>query len=140
MTSVIGSVVMDTDELSDEDRATIAANCKRFRQEAGMTQEEVAVFGGFSIDAVRNWEYKRRTPERDTLSKLARLYKRSRDDFYMKVPPPASPVGFMARTKIVGEPPPGFEDELAELVKKYSPDKLDKHTATKAKLRKGKKR
>jgi len=43
---------------------------KRLRERLGMTQEEFALRFGLDIDAVRNWEYGRREPDRAAKSYL----------------------------------------------------------------------
>lgn len=69
-------------------RELIQRNCVSFRKEAGLTQERVAQEADVSIDAVRAWEQGRRSPDRDNLAALARLYHRSMDDFFQESPPP----------------------------------------------------
>jgi transcriptional regulator with XRE-family HTH domain len=79
----------------------IQRNCKRFREEASLTQEQLAQRIEMSTDAVRKWEQGRGTPGRDALAAMARAFGRSMDDFYQESPPPP-------KTPPVAEPPMVF--------------------------------
>lgn len=67
---------------------TIQANVKRFRLEAGLTQQALAVEAEVSVDAIRKWEGGRGVPDRESLTKLAQALGRRMDDFNMADPPP----------------------------------------------------
>jgi transcriptional regulator with XRE-family HTH domain len=69
----------------------IQLNCKRFREESGMTQQQLADESGISIDAIRAYEGKRRTPDRPRLKLLADTLGRKMDDFTLENPPPPNP-------------------------------------------------
>lgn len=102
----------------------IQSNCARFRKEAGLTQQAVAEETGLSIDIVRAWEQGRRTPERDSIVRLSRLYGRPFEHFLMAAPPPSrvqAKPEFEVRTKIVGNAPPGLEEALQETIRRFTP-------------------
>jgi DNA-binding transcriptional regulator YiaG len=48
-----------------------AVDVKQLRERLGFTQEEFSLRFGLDIDAVRNWEYGRREPDRAAKSYLA---------------------------------------------------------------------
>lgn len=62
---------------------------QKFRQEAGLTSEELARVAGVKIDSLRRYESGGTGIPSDTLFRLARALGRSADDFYVDHPPPA---------------------------------------------------
>lgn len=66
----------------------IQSNVRRFRLEAGLTQQQLADQADISVDAVRKWEGKRGTPDRESLTKIAPVVGRKMDDFNQENPPP----------------------------------------------------
>ena len=78
--ALVAPVVEDLSMLAAELRACGFAissltekpvDVKRLRERLGMTQEEFALRFGLELDAVRNWEYGRREPDRAAKSYLA---------------------------------------------------------------------
>jgi transcriptional regulator with XRE-family HTH domain len=119
------------------DTEQIQINCKRFREEADMTQQAVAEATGMSIDVVRAWEQKRRKPELDSVVKLAKLYGRRIEEFFMPEPPPAArkdKPAYAASFKITGSPPPGLKEELEAVLRKYNPEYAHKQARIKKQL------
>lgn len=118
----------------------IQTNCKRFREESGRTQQEVAEAIGQSIDAVRSWEQKKRVPERDSLVKLARLYGRTMEHFFMDEPPAstATQPAYAVSWKISGKAPAGLQQELdaakEQILRKYNPAYAHRQTRIKKHL------
>jgi transcriptional regulator with XRE-family HTH domain len=50
---------------------SFAANLQRLREEAGLSQTELARQAGLSIDSLRNWEQAKALPRIDAVVKLA---------------------------------------------------------------------
>lgn len=101
----------------------IQENCKRFRAESGFSQQQIAERIGQSIDSVRAWEQGRRTPDRDSMLKLARLWGRSMEDFFSEDPPPprlTERPPWEVIFKLKGEPPEGLLAELEAVRDKYA--------------------
>lgn len=64
---------------------------QKFRQEAGLTSEQLARVAGVKIDSLRRYESGGTGIPSDTLFRIARALGRSSDDFYVDDPPPADP-------------------------------------------------
>jgi transcriptional regulator with XRE-family HTH domain len=64
----------------------IKDNLQRFREECGLTQEQVAVLADVPVDSLRRWESKGGIKPA-ALSKLAEIYGRQVDHFMTKTPP-----------------------------------------------------
>ena len=130
---------MSTDE-------NIQRNCKRFREEAGISQQDAANAAKISVDAIRNWEQGRRTPERDSLIALSRLYGRPVDDFFLEEPPAkranvVPSVEFEAHFKNVkGVTLPEIEADLEALRRKWPPEKIAELMKQKKELKGDKKK
>lgn len=126
-------------------REIIKKNVVRFRGELGpdVTQQDVADLSGISVYSISRYEGGGSTPDRDKIVQLARAFGRPMEDFFNPNPPPKDPTqmrSFVVRTKIVGSAPPGLQEELDAVVRRYSPGRLAAHTQTKARLKEGKKR
>ncbi len=124
----------------------IQRNCALFREEAGLTQQGAATRLKMSVDAYRNWEQGRRTPERDSLAALSQLYGRPIDDFFMENPPKRKrsslpTAEFEVRLKSFdGVTPEELQDDVEALRRKWTPEKLAEHMRAKEDARRGKKR
>jgi len=109
--------------------AIIRVNVKRFREGVGLTQQQLADRAGLSVDAVRKWEGKRGTPDRESLTKMAYALGRKMDDFNLEDPPPPSdmpiPVFFL---RVAEEAPEDLRREAEVIV-----DQLNKRYADRAK-------
>jgi transcriptional regulator with XRE-family HTH domain len=102
-------------------------NCKRFREETGMSQEKVAVAIGVTVDAVRGWEQKKRGFRAGNIKALAELYGRSMEDFYSAAPPPAP--GLSKRyvlVRLVEEVTPEIADPLDRAVLDANEKEIEK--------------
>jgi transcriptional regulator with XRE-family HTH domain len=53
-------------------RESFGARLQRFRQAAGLTQEQLSEKAGLSVHNVRNWEHDHRQPRIEALLRLAR--------------------------------------------------------------------
>jgi transcriptional regulator with XRE-family HTH domain len=132
------SYVVQTDYMSGDEQ--IQANCKRFREEAGLTQQQVAEAIGQAIDTVRSWEQKKRTPERDSLARLAKLYGRTMEHFFMTEPPAAAAQkpDYAVSFKVSGNAPPGMREDAEamkeQLLRKYNPEYAHKQARAKKQL------
>lgn len=67
----------------------LKTNVKRFREAAGMSQEELAREAGVSVDAVRSWEQMKRDrkPDVDSIRKLVQVFGNSMDDYFKENAP-----------------------------------------------------
>lgn len=89
----------------------VVKNLKRFRDEAGLTQEQAAIASGVPLDRLRSWESgKVKHPAGDLLHLLAQIYGHVVDDFYQEDPPKPD------FTNRVGVYLGGLPDEDAEIV------------------------
>jgi len=126
---------------SSDERLTIATNCKRFRDEAGLTQEEVAARADLSHASVSRYETGRSVPDRDSMRKLAALYGRTVEHFYLSDPPP--PVVRMPAVRLKvetdGEVPTDIMEEVRVFQRGIDRKLLDRALAAKAVGRRGKK-
>lgn len=102
-------VLMNLDEI-------IQRNVKRFRKEAGLTQQKLADRAEVSVDGVRKWESGRGTPDRESITKLAAALGRKMDDFNQENPPPASTPSLPAFTLKVSD---GTPDDLRQYVQDF---------------------
>jgi len=120
-----------------EKKAHVSKNIRRFREELGATQQEVADRAGITVFSISRYE-QGGEPGRDQLLKLASAFARPVEHFYMKEPPAADPLTqrvWSVRWKIVGTPPPGMEEELRRVVEKFTPDEAKRVADEKAKER-----
>lgn len=125
MPSVIPRTSTNVNTHQDVDRSTlvlpmteeeiIQINVKKFREAMGMSQEELAHEAGVTIDAVRSWDQKKRTPERPSMSRLAKVFGLRLDDFSSEDPPMPEPVPRVS-VKIRGHVGPEFEAEVNNFV------------------------
>lgn len=126
----------------DDEKALIRMNCKRFRDEAGWTQQELADRSGLAVASIARYEAPKQsrqsTPDRDALAALARAFNRDVGHFYMKEPPPYAPIP-EARLKV----DPGVPDDIVARVREFqrniNREILERAAKAKAQMRKGKK-
>lgn len=74
-----------------EKKAHVSKNIRRFREELGATQQEVADRAGITVFSISCYE-QGGEPGRDQLLKLASAFARPVEHFYMKDPPAADPL------------------------------------------------
>lgn len=124
----------DTDE-----KAIIRANCKRFREETGWTQQELAERAGLVVASVARYESGKSTPDRDAMRKLATVLGRRVEDFYATNPPPAGPRIPEVRLKVDDDAPPDIVAKVRAFQRDIDRELLERSMAAKNKMRKGKK-
>lgn len=81
-----------------------------------MTQQQLADESGISIDAIRAYEGKRRTPARPQLKLLADALGRKMDDFTLENPPPPSPE---MRPPLALKVGPNAPDDIRQKAERY---------------------
>lgn len=70
----------------------LAQNLKYLREQKGIKQRELSGALGLSSGAVGNWENKSRTPDIETIIKLAQFFDVTLDDLLLKALRPPAPV------------------------------------------------
>lgn len=147
------SGVSDYNAISDDELDVLRENLPRFREELGalfgldrpITQEELADISGQKVDTIRSYEGGKRKPKLAPMMAIARAVRRPVEHLVMRNPPPldtAGQLGFGFAPKIVGKPPPGFQEELSRLLARFTAEaeqRQDRTHAAKAHGRKGKK-
>jgi len=123
---------------SDE-KETIRVNCKRFRDELGWTQQELAERAGLVVASIARYEAGKSTPDRDAMRKLATIMSRSVEDFYSPTPPPPGPRLPEVRMKVDDGVPDDIVARVREFQLGINRELLERSVAEKAKMRKGKK-
>lgn len=76
---------------NDEMKKRIGGNLLKFREQAGLSQQQVAERLGLSVSTLSKIEQGHNGPSQTTLIKLAELFGRDPSHFYMAEPPPAVP-------------------------------------------------
>jgi len=74
----------------DPQEEILIKNLRRFREEAGLTQDEAALASGVPIDNIRRYENGGSVPGTLPLRSLAEVYGHSMDDFFLDKPPAAN--------------------------------------------------
>lgn len=70
----------------------LAQNLKYLREKRGMSQKDLSTFLGLSQAAVGNWESGSRTPDIETIIKLAQFFDVTLDDFILRELRPSVPL------------------------------------------------
>lgn len=79
----------DMGKTRDPQNDLVVERLKKFREEAGLSQDEAAQFSGVPVDNLRRYERGASGVPADVLRELARIYGHAMDDFYAAVPPKA---------------------------------------------------
>lgn len=74
--------------MDEQIKKTIGENLKRFREEKGYTQTDIAIYLGSTKSTVATWEQGRSTPDIETAHRLLLYYNRSIDDLFNKTKTP----------------------------------------------------
>jgi transcriptional regulator with XRE-family HTH domain len=124
-----------------EKREILRRNCVRFREEAGLSQPQLAALVGVSTSTIVRWEKGYTEPKGLPLVKAAEVFRRKVDDFYNPNPPaPAQrPVTKIAFMWIGPEPPPPDLEQRAQAITDEINDDLEHRAQAKEKGRHGKK-
>jgi len=103
-----------THSIDDNQRAILAKNIRRFRDELGLTQSEFAERANVVLDSVRAYEHAIRLPSLRALQGMADACGRSIADFTNPNPPEVDPAAMkgIRRFKIIGE----LDDDLREKI------------------------
>jgi transcriptional regulator with XRE-family HTH domain len=119
----------DYNTLTEEQAGAVRVNLRRFQKELSeafgrdVSQEELADAAGIRLDTLRDYVHGRRSPKIAPLLKLAEVFGRPVGDFFLASPPPLDPTRirrFFVRTKIIGTPPPGLEEEIQKVLARYT--------------------
>jgi transcriptional regulator with XRE-family HTH domain len=70
---------------------TMGQRVQRFRQEAGLSQSELAAKAGVPVPTLRNWEQERSIPRVDFAAKVAKALGRPLDEIVGDVAIPTEP-------------------------------------------------
>jgi len=122
---------------SDDDREIIRRNCKRFREEAGWTQQGLAERAGLALSSITKYEAGKATPDRENMHAMAVAFGLQDGDFYKKDPPSVSPIP-EARLKVSDDAPQDIVEEVRDFQRRINRKLLERAMAEKAKMRKKK--
>jgi len=105
-----------------EERAIVEhvrANLKRFREERGLSQEDVSKLLEISVDNLRRYEQGQRQPGIGILQRLVTIYGHTTNHFFDEDPPPYDPKLIRAYT-LIRMPnlsiPPEIDEEAERLI------------------------
>jgi transcriptional regulator with XRE-family HTH domain len=97
----------------------VRVNLKRFREERGLKQEDVAKILEISVDNLRRYEQGSRQPGIGILQRLVTIYGHSTNDFFVENPPKYDPKLIRAYTLMRTpnlEIPPEIDEEADRLI------------------------
>lgn len=83
---------MNHSELAGGDDVYLAQNLKYLREQKGLNQQDIAEVLGVEQGTISSWELKRRTPDLDTIIKLAEYFCVSLDDLFLRDMRPPIPI------------------------------------------------
>ncbi len=69
----------------------LARNLKTFREQAGLTQVDLAILAGINPYSIPRWEKGEHAPQTESLSKLAKALGRPMEHFFATDPPQGAP-------------------------------------------------
>jgi transcriptional regulator with XRE-family HTH domain len=78
---------------------TMGQRLQRLRQQAGLSQSQLAAAADVPIGTLRNWEQDRRTPLLDTAARVAKAIGVTIDELATETPLPAKAKQSQKRTK-----------------------------------------
>jgi hypothetical protein len=107
-----------------------------------LTAQDLYDITGLGVDAIRQYDAGKRRAESDSLALLSKAFGRPMEDFMDPAPPPPNPrrmKNYFVRTKVVGDAPPGLEEEIAKVLERWTPERMAQHQAIKKELKRGKK-
>lgn len=115
---------------SDDERARdalVRKNLRKFREESGLSQVELALLADIKPNTYPEWEREksRRAPKADALKRLADALGRKIDDFYSEEPPPVdrtkiSPVVRYMRARGPAQYDPEVQAILADIHQRFA--------------------
>lgn len=109
---------------TDLKKEILAANLRKFREAAGMSQQDASFAGQFPLDNLRRYEQGTSSPGVFVLEQLAAIYGHDMGDFFNPEPPPAK---LRERSPVLLRVVPGMEDDI-------SSDGMERIQATIAKV------
>ena len=115
----------------------IRKNTKAFREESGLSQQDLVAALGCSVDAVRSWDGNRRTSDRENVSLMCKLFDRPYEYFEMTSPPKRETKEqqpYRVFAKVIGNGPPGLQEALNKVVEDFGAGKAHERAATKKRL------
>jgi transcriptional regulator with XRE-family HTH domain len=122
-------------------RKTIAANIRRFREEAGLGQEELARLANVSTTSVSRVENDRSIASYATLDALGKVLGRTTDEFLMEDPPErkAKEADTRVAFNFIGQFDPDIAARVREAISALTDEQRARIRAAKAVGRRGKK-
>lgn len=123
----------------DEDE-TIRRNCVRFREELGVSQQELAARSGLDKASIYRYETGRSTPNLDALRRHAEATGHNLDDYYNPNPPRIDPTKIAAvRFKVVGPLDDDLRARVENFMRSVNQEQAERTRAAKERGRRGKK-